>query len=371
MAIIRCPECGKQISDMAVACPECGVEIKGNIVRCDNCGEVYLKDRPVCPHCHHAHQQQGATPAPQPEGPAVPPADAEPAPKKSNKNRNIIIAVVLLLAVAGIGYWEMSSNDLRGDEQTAYVNAMNSSDPEVLQDYLDSFKDAPQEHIDSIMAHLDILKRGDMEWSNAVLSNSKTALLQYLENNPGSIHKTEALHKIDSIDWALSQRLDTPESYQQYLSEHADGEYAVEAQEKLDKLSATTVGAEDRQVVNTVFQQFFRALNGNDEMGLTSTVSSVLHFLANAGATKADVITFLHKLYKDDVKSMTWRPNNDYKITKTDKGDGVYEYDVTFSVDEKVQYLDAAKDKFVQYKVTGHVDSDGKISLFQLERIEE
>ena len=31
MAIIKCPECGRQISDKAPTCPSCGVEIAGKI----------------------------------------------------------------------------------------------------------------------------------------------------------------------------------------------------------------------------------------------------------------------------------------------------------------------------------------------------
>ena len=31
MALIKCPECGKEISDKAKACPECGYELKQNV----------------------------------------------------------------------------------------------------------------------------------------------------------------------------------------------------------------------------------------------------------------------------------------------------------------------------------------------------
>lgn len=31
MAIIKCPECGHQVSDHAKTCPNCGIEIEGNI----------------------------------------------------------------------------------------------------------------------------------------------------------------------------------------------------------------------------------------------------------------------------------------------------------------------------------------------------
>ena len=373
MAIIKCPECGHQISDKASICPVCGVKIENNIIKCPHCGNVYLKDQPTCPVCHQSPlastvaTQQPAIPV-QPQIQQSQSAAAEQqAPRKSNKNKIIAIIIAVAIIIAG-GYWYASSmNSLHGDEETAYVNAMNSSDPAVLQDYLDSFKDAPQEHIDSIQAHLEILKMNDTEWTNAIISNSKTALQQYIDNHPNSLHKTEALHKIDSIDWAQCSRQNTPEAYQAYLTEHS--EHIVEAQEKLDKLDATTVGADDKQVVNSAFQQFFRGINNNDEMGITSAVSSTLHFLTNPNATKQDVISFLHKLHKDDVRSLTWRANNDYNIKKKDMGDNTYEYDVEFTVDESVSYINSDNDKFNQYKVRGHVDSNGKISSLQLVKI--
>lgn len=51
--IIKCPECGHQVSDKAPVCPSCGVEIAGHIIRCGNCGELYLDEEPSCPNCHH------------------------------------------------------------------------------------------------------------------------------------------------------------------------------------------------------------------------------------------------------------------------------------------------------------------------------
>lgn len=55
MALINCPECGKEISDQATACPNCGVTInssrnqsnaetnKGHSVKCPKCGSSNLQ----------------------------------------------------------------------------------------------------------------------------------------------------------------------------------------------------------------------------------------------------------------------------------------------------------------------------------------
>lgn len=49
MALIKCPECGKEISDKAVSCPNCGAEVKKKF--CQHCGEQIDKDCVVCPKC--------------------------------------------------------------------------------------------------------------------------------------------------------------------------------------------------------------------------------------------------------------------------------------------------------------------------------
>lgn len=39
MSLIKCPECGKQVSDQANACPDCGYPIKANNTK----GKVAIK----------------------------------------------------------------------------------------------------------------------------------------------------------------------------------------------------------------------------------------------------------------------------------------------------------------------------------------
>ena len=54
--IIKCPECGHQVSDKAPICPNCGVEIAGNIIKCFHCGKLYIKEEKQCPFCHHVRK---------------------------------------------------------------------------------------------------------------------------------------------------------------------------------------------------------------------------------------------------------------------------------------------------------------------------
>ena len=52
MALINCPECGKEISDQAVSCPNCGTPINKTEKKfCQHCGEQIDKECVVCPKC--------------------------------------------------------------------------------------------------------------------------------------------------------------------------------------------------------------------------------------------------------------------------------------------------------------------------------
>ncbi len=50
MALIKCSECGHEVSDRATACPHCGIPIV-KIVVCDECGMKIKDSDRVCPHC--------------------------------------------------------------------------------------------------------------------------------------------------------------------------------------------------------------------------------------------------------------------------------------------------------------------------------
>lgn len=401
MAIIKCPECGHQISDKAPVCPNCGVEISGKVIRCPNCGEVYFKEQEMCPNCHRsfAEATQPAPPipplgtqsttyghssSPQPntqipkhptEKPAVVPP-IPPTPQNTNKptssnGKSILIVSLIVAAIICSVCFYYYEEAKTSKEQEAYEYAMTSSDPLVLQQYLSNYPDADAAHRDSIQAHLNMLQQNDQDWLNAVVSGSKSALEEYLEKHPNSVHKQEAWNRIDSLDWIEASNQNTVAAYQAYIDAHADGAYASQAEDAMKKVKAKDVQPEERQMVSGLFRRFFQSINSRNEGGLTATCEDILSsFLGKSSATHSDVVTFMDKIYKEDVTNMNWHINNDYSIKKREVGTDEYEYQVDFSARQNVEYKDAESTE-TKYKVKATVSPDGKISAFNLIKIVE
>ncbi len=409
MAIIKCPECGRQISDKAPTCPNCGVEIAGKIIKCPHCGEIYFSSQEMCPNCHEIASAGPAAPVtpaasvnpptpPTPPTPPVPPVrqtpmaagnggngnngngygngkygndpenEAQQKAKKKSARSILIISLVFSVLVCGILYY-FYDNANRNKEKEAYEYAMQSSDPMVLQSYLDTYKDAEEAHRDSIMAHLEMLKSIDQDWTNALVSGSKQALEDYLQKYPNSPHKQEAWNKIDSIDWNVAKAADNVQAYQAYLDAHADGAHIEEAENAMKKAKSRDLQPEEKQMVSGLFRQFFQSINSHNADGLSATCEDILSsLLGKTSATKADVVTFMDKLYKDNVANMNWHINNDYQIKKREVGEEDYEYQVQFSAVQNLDLTDGSK-KQNNFKINAVVSPAGKVSSFNMNQV--
>lgn len=370
MAIIKCPECGREVSDKAPVCPSCGVEIAGHIITCPKCGTVYFNDQSSCPTCHTPTHPETAQAQPSYQAEPVTSSSADEKPAK--KNTKVIIysfLFALVLVFGGIFVWYQAQG---GKEEEAYTYAMTSEDPAVLQSYLTTYTNAPAEHRDSVSVRLERLQLSDAEWRDAAVSGSKEAMEAYLKAHPGSLHQQEALHRIDSIDWAIAQRLNTAEAYQSYADAHANGEHIDEATEAMKDAQSKTVMPQEKDAIVTLFRHFFQSINSKNEDGLKSTVAVFMDsFLGKTDASPSDVVTFMKKIYKDDITNMNWRLGNDFQIDKKPLDNDEYEYSVQFSVSQDITRTDASKEKHAKYLIKAKVDANHLISSFNMTKVLE
>lgn len=382
MAIIKCPECGHQVSEKAPTCPNCGVVIAGNLVRCGECGEIYLRDQAMCPSCHcptpsagghssrvvinpqttNVAQQQttygGGT---QPRTPSNP-------PKKSSSGWTIFFCFLFACAVFGGCYYFYSKSDSQ-KEQEDYEYAMKSDDPLVLQSYLNRYKDGNPAHRDSVNTRLSMLSQIDEDWTNAVVSGTKKALEDYLRNHPESVYRAQALNKIDSIDFVMAEKDKTVESYQEYLNNHPNGQYSTQAQEIIANMKLKTIVPEDEAMVKGIFRRFFQSINSHNEDGLLSTATEIMTTLLNkTNVPKTELLTMMSQIYKDNVSNLNWYIQDDYQIVKSVNADNMVEYSVSFTAEKRADLIDGTQD-VSRYRIRGTVDNDGRISAFSMSRL--
>lgn len=305
MAVIKCPECGHQVSELAPTCPGCGVEIAGKVIKCPDCGDIYFRTMMLCPTCHRPTSSAPAQPSrpvpvrhTEPVTPVPQPKHKEEPEKKSYTT--LIVGLVIALVVCGVGAFYY--NDAKKQrEQNDFEFAAQSNDPLVIEQYLNEHKDENTVHRDSLQARLAMIQEMDKEWTDVVISGSRDQLEHYAKTHPDSPHKVEALNKLDSMDYAHVMKDKTVEAFLKYVKQHPDGRFVNDANAAIDAIKSMQLQPEESQMIKALFKKFFQSVNSRNESGMLSTVADQLtSFLGQSMAGKADVATFLNKIYKSD-----------------------------------------------------------------------
>ena len=137
MAMILCPECGKEISDKAKKCIHCGkilIEEVKPLKYCAECGKEIEFDATDCPFCGCPVEAEKN------ENPAI--AEITKTAKKNKKPLIIAAGIaVALLVVAVVA--NIAGSSLNEHEQLAYQNAVEMKsmmrDPDSFKLYDDMF----------------------------------------------------------------------------------------------------------------------------------------------------------------------------------------------------------------------------------------
>lgn len=147
----------------------------------------------------------------------------------------LIVALIIAIAAISVGYYYYHDR-VSENEERLYERAMQSTEPAILQQYLDFYPKAPKAHRDSVEAHLKALKMVDIEWAEAIARNSSAFLERFISRHPKNVHVPDALIRIDSLDYARALDSCTVEAFSQYLQKHREGMYYDYASLKLDSL---------------------------------------------------------------------------------------------------------------------------------------
>ena len=372
--IIKCPECGHQVSDKAPICPSCGVEIAGHLIKCSYCGEIYLKEDAVCPNCHHSastdnsvneddvktepvkddSQNNGdyseaetssvelvvsaesieeeprldGTPTQDTLTIESPSSDAEvstddvivkPESKNNNHTPLFVSLLIALVICAVLLFFYKRGND--NHEAEEYKITLKSNNRQVMEQYLEDYPNAPLIHINSIKNLLKQTQQNSDEWGRVIQQNTIASYKAYLETHPNTPYKNEILKRIEELYWNDVVNQNTEAAYLGYREKYPKGIHVKEADEKLKIMLDNTSTPSEEKVAVSAVRQFLQGLNSKSTSKIEGVTASSFNFLGAGGATIADVSKYMReKLYQADVKEITWQLGTVLNAT-TDKLD--------------------------------------------------
>ena len=258
-----------------------------------------------------------------------------------DKNNHLSLAVSLLIAAITAAVLLFLYNQGVGaskanNEQEDFAQAMSSSEPTVLKNYLKENPSASKTHRDSISARLKVLttttqnmQQSDNDLSVALTSNSKEVLQQFIAKYPDSKHRGELEAKIDEIDWAGAVAKNNENAYLGYKAQHPNGIHSKEADEKLKNILTPEKAEEpavakvtdgERAKAVAAVRQLLQGINSKSTDKISGAVAPSLNFLGSGGATVKDIRRYMtDRLYQADVKTINWHLGSPAEVTK--KGD--------------------------------------------------
>lgn len=194
MAIIKCPECGHNVSDNAQFCPGCGIKIANNLKKCPDCDEILLMSTSTCPKCGHQFPATGEASTTavqndsgeQEEEVLAYTSPQSNQPRKSHTVRNVLLIILGIILIGGgvFAYFAWSESNSEEAIEQAYRSLEGSTDPADYQAFLDSFPDSKFQN--EVETSLNKLKAENDAWVSISLSSSKNDFIQFMNRFPGS-----------------------------------------------------------------------------------------------------------------------------------------------------------------------------------------
>lgn len=329
--LIRCPECGHQVSEKAPLCPNCGVEIAGNISVCQQCGTKYISGT-ECPSCGSKEYTESNEPV----------VVASPIEEKHE-----IIAEPIVEPMENVEENEFEEIPTEHSKQEGIKKEKESRTSTLVVSLL----------IATLICGIGLYfyKDATERMGNEQLVNQ-------------DVKDTLIVEPVEEIQTRFE---DTITNSQPVIEENAEEE-TVLPKEETDKAEASEkeptgiTDSEKEKAVGSV-RKFLRAINSRSKDALlSSTASTLSSFNGKSNATKKDVIQYMIDTYQADVKELTWRIDEVVQVTKNDKSDGNTEYEVTILATREVS-RDGGDSKH-KFNIKATVNENGLISATNITR---
>lgn len=201
MALIKCPECGEEISDKAVKCPKCGAEFPVEKPQkvCKECGEVLGDEETVCHKCGcPIENQQEEKQTPEIKG------------KKPFSKKYLVVAigiVVIIGLIAGVGVKSLNKKKVI-EQQNAEVQEIKE-----YNQYVGYLNSVYSEALAGASEAEDVCVLVVNVWQDAIFDDSSDETSKYVS---GVSDFNEALERVYA-DEDIKEKLSSIKDYEGYL----------------------------------------------------------------------------------------------------------------------------------------------------------
>lgn len=379
MSIIKCPECGHNVSTMAGTCPGCGIAIDGHLRRCPQCGSYCLDNQPKCTTCGQVfkvnrpsiqatnsdHNQETSAQISKTETTQIQPEQEKTEVKKKTSGWVVvmwwILGILITAALFTCAYFYYETQQQLKREEYAYNRLQNVTNPDFYQQFINDYPNSP--HIEQVKTRMVQLQTENEEWEKTLKSGSRLNLVNFMKEHPDSYHARECNERIDSIDWAEVLKEESDEALDLYLANHPAGIHAEEASQRKNDLIKTRISAEDKGLIQGVFEGFFNnALVHQDATSLASYITdSMSNFCGQANATPEQILSFTSSKKANDVIGIHYVVASDMNLRRETLPDGSMGYAADFTLEETINRSDANKANQKTYQVTSLLSQEKKI----------
>ena len=304
MSLVKCPECGREVSTLATSCPHCG-----------------------CP--------LGAQAARQPKVPNSP-------QKKTNGHAvaTIVVVSIVIVTLAAAAAWHLffrGSDNV--DERTAYNTILRyqnagqlDSLAEALNFYFDTYNPDAY-HYSQLKELNDRFFAERTDWQTAEATLTLASVRHFLDVHPDGLYLSQARTKLDSLSFIEATQSDTREAYEHYLTQFPQGRFVADVRQKMNELDNVELTTEEETSINGILDAHFNALADNNRAAIETTLAPVVSsYIGKANPELEDIYAYMQRVHSS-ARTLIFSVKNP-TITKV-KLQGRSIYNVQFILDEE------------------------------------
>lgn len=294
-----CPLCGKYKPEDSLFCDDCSKKINTDFeINIHERGELnadktVVEEEAIGSDDKSLHENRGAV---EKKDKGISPynyGSVESKYAKKSKRSGISLFWILIGVIILIGAFLIYNKTIHSKalEQRAWDAAVNENSVSSYLDYIESHPDGI--HFDDAQAGLMKLKENEaVTWERLKASENLEELASFTRQYENSPYMPLVRMRIDSLSWMSALKLNSVESYSEYISDSQsgslNGDYMYEASKRYEMLfQSTPVNSTEMDSIRSTVNGFYVSLSQINHKGMYDYLApEVFRFFDSGGSTR-------------------------------------------------------------------------------------